>query len=92
MSIHRIVKTKMNKRVVIAAFAAMLGSHSLLGSKNILVSSVRSNSIEQFTTSGTWISTLATTGPYSPSAIAQSPLTGEIFVATELNGQVTNVS
>jgi hypothetical protein len=91
MSIHRIVKTKMNKRVVIAALAAMLGSHSLLGAKNILVSSVRSNSIEQFTTSGTWMSTFATTGPYSPSAIAQSPLTGEIFVATELNGQVTNV-
>jgi hypothetical protein len=33
-------------------------------------------------TSGTWLRTFVTTGPYAPVALAQSPVTGEIFVTT----------
>jgi hypothetical protein len=62
--------------------AVLLGSASLHAEENILVASTRSNSLEQFTPSGTWVATFATTGPYAPSALAQSPLTGEIFVTT----------
>ncbi len=69
----------MSKRLLIAVFAA---SASLHAQANVLVASGRSNSIEEFTSSGTWVRTLATTGPYSPTSMAQSPLTGEIFVTT----------
>jgi len=59
------------------------------------VSSIRSNSIEEFNTSGTWLRTFATTGPYAPVALAQSPITREIFVTTMWAsgpsvGQLTN--
>jgi hypothetical protein len=74
----------MNKRYLIALLAALLGSASLHGAENFLVASMRSNSLEQFTTSGNWVRTLATTGPYTPYALAQSPLTGEIFVSTQV--------
>jgi hypothetical protein len=84
-------ETKMNQRILMAAFAALLASHSLRGAENILVTSERSHSIEQFNTSGAWLKTFATTGPYAPAAMAQSPLTGEIFVTTELNAQLSNV-
>jgi len=84
----------MNKRLLIAVFAALLGSASL-DAQNILVASNRSNSIEEFDTSGTWVRTFATTGPYGPVALARSPYTGEIFVTTlwasgPAIGQLTN--
>src|SRR5260370_21350646 len=85
----------MSKRILIAVFAAMLGSASLHAAERILVASGRSNSVEEFDTSGTWLRTFATTGPYAPVALAQSPLTGEIFVTTVWAsgpsiGQLTN--
>jgi len=85
----------MNKRRLIAAFAALLGSASLHATEHILVASNRSNSLEEFSTSGTWLRTFATTGPYGPLALAQSPVTGEIFVTTTWAsgpsaGQLTN--
>jgi hypothetical protein len=86
----------MSKRVLIAVLAALLGSHSLFAAEEILVSSTRSSSLEQFTPSGTWVRTFATTGPYAPVSTAQSPLTGDIFVTTQWTsgqqaGQLTNV-
>ncbi len=85
----------MSKRILIAVFAALLGSASLHAAERILVASGRSNSVEEFDTSGTWLRTFATTGPYAPVALAQSPLTGEIFVTTfwasgPAVGQLTN--
>ena len=85
----------MNKRLLIAAFVALLGSASLHAAERILVASNRSNSIEEFSTSGTWLRTFATTGPYAPVALAQSPTNGDIFVTTTwasgpLMGQLTN--
>lgn len=86
----------MNNRLSIAVFAVLLGASSLHAAEEILVASQRSNSLEQFTPSGTWVRTFATTGPYAPTSMAQSPLTGEIFVTTmwtsgEQIGQTTNV-
>jgi hypothetical protein len=87
-----------SNRALIAVLAALLGSHSLHAAEEILVSSTRSSSLEEFTPTGTWVRTFATTGPYAPVATAQSPLTGEIFVTTEwtsasgiLAGQLSNV-
>jgi hypothetical protein len=74
----------MSKRFLMAVFAVLLGCASLHAVENVLVASSRSNSIEQFSTTGTWIRTFATTGPYEPVAMAQSPLTGEIFVTTQV--------
>ena len=77
----------MSNRVLIVTLAALMGTYSLRAAEEILVSSTRSSSLEQFTPSGKWVRTFATTGPYSPVAIAQSPLSGEIFVTTEFSGQ-----
>jgi hypothetical protein len=84
----------MNQRLSIAVLAVLLGS-AMLNAQNILVASSRSNSIEEFETSGTWMRTFATTGPYSPVALAQNPYTGEVFVTTlwasgPSTGQLTN--
>jgi hypothetical protein len=81
----------MNLRLLIAVFA----TSASLYAQNILVASSRSNSLEEFTGSGNWIRTFATTGPYAPVALAQSPTTGEIFVTTMWAsgpsiGQLTN--
>ena len=73
----------MSNRILIAVLATLLGSHSLRAAENILVSSTRSSSLEEFNPSGTWVRTFATTGPYAPIATTQSPLTGEIFVTEE---------
>lgn len=86
----------MSNRILFIVLAALMGSHSLRAAEEILVSSTRSSSLEQFTPTGTWVRTFATTGPYAPVATAQSPLTGEIFVTTEWNsgagaGQLSNV-
>ena len=79
----------MSKRLLIGAFAGLLGSVSLHATQNFLVASLRSNSLEQFTTSGTWVRTFATTGPYAPYALAQSPVSGEIFVTTQVPSGAT---
>ena len=86
----------MSNRVLIAVLAALLGSHSLRAAEDILVSSIRSSSIEQFATNGTWLRTFASTGPYAPVSLAQSPLTGEVFATTQWTsgqaiGQLTNI-
>jgi len=86
----------MGKRILIAVLVALLGCASLSAAENVLLASSRSNSLEQFTTSGAWVRTFATTGPYAPVALAQSPLTGEIFVTTiyasgAAAGQLTGV-
>jgi hypothetical protein len=85
----------MNKRLWITVFAALLASASAHAANNILVASSRSNSIEEFDTTGKWLRTFATTGPYAPVALAQSPATHEIFVTTmwasgPSAGQLTN--
>ena len=85
----------MIKRVSMAVLVALLGSASVHATDRILVASIRSNSIEEFNTSGTWLRTFATTGPYSPVALAQSPLSGDIFATTIYGtgpqvGQLTN--
>ncbi len=85
----------MSKKLLIAVFATLLGSASVQAATRILVASSRSNSIEEFDTSGKWLRTFATTGPYAPVALAQSPTTGDIFVTTiwasgPQVGQLTN--
>ncbi len=75
--------------------AVFIASASLHAADDILVASSRSNSIEGFNTSGKWTGTFATTGPYGPVALAQSPTTGLIFATTlwgsgPLVGQLTN--
>ena len=85
----------MSKRLWMAVFAAVLGSAPVHGADHILVASSRSNSLEEFDTNGNWLRTFATTGPYAPIALAQSPTTGEIFVTTmwasgPSAGQLTN--
>jgi hypothetical protein len=85
----------MNKTLWMTVFAALLGSASVQAAEHILVASSRSNSLEEFDTNGNWLRTFATTGPYGPVALAQSPTTGEIFVTTMWAsgpqvGQLTN--
>jgi hypothetical protein len=85
----------MTKRFLTAVFVALLGSASVHAATRILVASSRSNSIEEFDANGKWRRTFATTGPYAPVALAQSPTTGEIFVTTiwgsgSAAGQLTN--
>src|ERR1700730_17319507 len=85
----------MTKRLLTAVFVALLGSVSVHAASRILVASSRSNSIEEFDANGKWRRTFATTGPYAPVALAQSPTTGEIFVTTiwgsgPAAGQLTN--
>jgi hypothetical protein len=49
---------------------------------NELVGSAESHSIEKFDSSGNWIKTFASTGPYKSIGIAASPVTGDVFAAT----------
>jgi DNA-binding beta-propeller fold protein YncE len=49
---------------------------------NELVGSAESHSIEKFDSTGNWIKTFASTGPYYPVGIAVSPLTGDVFATT----------
>ncbi len=78
-------------RTLIVIFASLLSANQIHAANAILVASRYSNSIEQFTTGGTWVRTFATTGRYAPSSIAQSPTTGEIFVTTQLDNSDTSV-
>lgn len=72
----------MNNKLLIAVFAAQLGSTSIHAAGKILAASIRSNSVEEFNTSGTWLKTFATTGPYSPVALAESTSTISISPPT----------
>jgi hypothetical protein len=47
-----------------------------------LVSSSESHSVEKFDITGKWIQTFASTGPYISIGIAASPVTNDVFVAT----------
>ncbi|MGO8986761.1 MAG: hypothetical protein ACLPHI_05220 [Terriglobales bacterium] len=49
---------------------------------NELVGSSESHSLEKFDSSGNWIKTFASTGPWVSLGIAASPVTGDVFVAT----------
>jgi len=49
---------------------------------NELVGNSESHSIEKFDNNGNWIKTFASTGPYTVFALAASPVTGDLFVAT----------
>lgn len=51
-------------------------------SADVLVASSLSHSIEWFTDSGRWIDTFASTGARVPFALAASPISGEVAVAT----------
>jgi DNA-binding beta-propeller fold protein YncE len=50
---------------------------------NALVGSSESHSIEKFDSNGRWINTFASTGPYKVDGIAASPVTGDVFAATD---------
>ncbi len=49
---------------------------------NELVGSAESHSIEKYDSSGNWIKTFASTGPYYTVGFAASPITGDVFVST----------
>lgn len=49
---------------------------------NELVGSTGSHSLEKYDSSGNWIKTFASTGPWIPVGIAASPITNDVFVAT----------
>jgi hypothetical protein len=49
---------------------------------NVLVGSSESHSIEKFDSNGNWIKTFASTGPWIMIGLAYSPITGDVFVAT----------
>lgn len=57
---------------------------------NELVGSSESHSIEKFNSAGTWMRTFASTGPWIPFSIAVSPVTNDVFVATN-TGPTTNI-
>jgi hypothetical protein len=81
----------MKFRSLIAVVASLLGASQIHAANAILVANRYSNSIEQFTTGGAWVRTFATTGRYAPSSVAQSPVTGEIFVTTLIDNSDTTV-
>jgi hypothetical protein len=74
----------MTKKFAISVFAGLLSATALSAADNILVASSASHTIEEFSSTGAWVKTFATTGGYAPVAIAQSPLTGEFFVTVEI--------
>lgn len=57
---------------------------------NVLVGSSESHSIEKFNTSGVWLRTFASTGPWIPFGIAVSPVTNDVFAAT-MTGPTSNI-
>ena len=54
---------------------------------DVLVTSGESHSIERFTNASVWLGEFAGTGPYAPVAIAQSKVTGAVFVTVN-TGQI----
>jgi hypothetical protein len=63
--------------LAIAIFA--LPAHAVT---NELVGSAESHSIEKYDSSGNWVKTFASTGPYYTVGFAASPITGDVFVST----------
>jgi len=57
---------------------------------NELVGSSESHSIEKFNSSGVWLKTFASTGPWIALGIASSPVTHDVFVATN-TGPTNNI-
>jgi hypothetical protein len=55
---------------------------SLQGASLALVSSRQSHAIEAFDSEGAWRKTFASTGARTPFGLAQSPITGHVFVTT----------
>ncbi len=55
---------------------------------NELVGSSESHSIEKFNSSGIWLRTFASTGPWIPFGLAVSPVTHDVFVATQMASSV----
>lgn len=51
---------------------------------NELVGSSESHSVEKFDSAGTWLNTFASTGPWIPFGLGVSPVTNDVFVATEM--------
>ena len=51
---------------------------------NELVGSSESHSVEKFNSAGNWLKTFASTGPWIPFSLAASPITNDVFVATEM--------
>ncbi len=49
---------------------------------NVLVGSAESHSIEKYDSSGNWMKTFASTGPYWTAGFAASPITGDVFAST----------
>jgi hypothetical protein len=80
----------MTKKFAISIFAGLLSASALSAADNMLVASSASHTIEEFSPSGAWMRTFATTGGYTPVAMAQSPLTGEIFVTAAIPSGDTN--
>lgn len=54
---------------------------------DVLITSGESHSIERFTNAPVWLGEFASTGPYAPVAIAQSKVTGSVFVTVN-TGQI----
>ena len=71
----------MRKTLFLLVSVSLLGISSL-AKADILVGSSESHSIEWFSNKGTWIGTFATTGARVPYGLAQSPVNGDVFVAT----------
>jgi hypothetical protein len=72
----------------VALFAAVVGAALASGSAAaaapgaaVLVTSAETHSVEQFDTQGHWIQRFASAGSAAPFAIAQSPVSGVIFVS-----------
>jgi hypothetical protein len=55
---------------------------------NELVGSSESHSIEKFNSSGIWLRTFASTGPWIPFGLAVSRVTHDVFVATQMASAV----
>ncbi|MBV9266474.1 MAG: hypothetical protein JO061_09930 [Acidobacteriaceae bacterium] len=80
----------MSKQIFVSVLTALAASTVMSAAENILVASSASHTIEQFEANGTWVKTFATTGGYAPVALAQSPVTKDIFVTVEIPSGNTN--
>jgi hypothetical protein len=73
--------------VVATGAIALTFANPAKSQADVLVTSGESHSIERFTNVGVWLGEFAGTGPYAPVAIAQSKITGAVFVTVN-TGQV----
>jgi len=81
-AIRRVAVVTLCLAIALAAPANLLA--------NELVGSSESHSIEKFNSSGVWMKTFASTGPWIPLGIAASPVTNDVFVATN-TGPTANI-